>query len=117
MRRRRRRRRISRALGVVVLLTISTATAAGGPLSPGKNPPVLLTSPSITGAAVEGVSLVANRGTWSGPTRSYWFRWARCDSSGAACAAISSAREVRYTVAATDVGNTLRVTVIATNKN
>jgi hypothetical protein len=114
---RRRRRRISRVIAVVALLTISTATAAGGRPSPGKTAPVLLTPPSIAGAAVEGVSLVANPGTWSGPTKSYAFRWARCDSSGAACAAISAARDVRYIVAPADVGNTLRVSVIATNKN
>jgi hypothetical protein len=116
LRRRRRRRRIS-LLAVVAVVTISTAIAADGRLPPGKSPPVLLTSPSIAGAAVEGVTLVANPGTWSGPTKSYSFRWARCDSNGAACAAISAARDVRYIVAAADVGNTLRVTVIATNKN
>jgi hypothetical protein len=49
--------------------------------------------------------------------KKYSFQWARCDSSGAACTVISAAIGVRYTVIAADVGKTLRVTIIATNKN
>lgn len=59
--------------------------------------------------------MVADAGKWSGPTKSYSFRWLRCDSEGAACAPIGVS-QVRYVVIAADVGSTLRVTVIATNK-
>jgi hypothetical protein len=116
--RRRRRRRISRLLVVVAVVTIPTATAANGRFfAAGKSAPVLLTAPSIAGAAVEGALLVADPGTWSGPAKKYSFRWARCDASGAACEAISQARDDRYPVPAADVGKTVRVSVIATNKN
>jgi hypothetical protein len=110
----RRRRHISRLLVVVALVTISTAS---GRNPPGKSPPILATPPSIAGPAVEGQTLVADPGTWSGPTKTYSFRWARCNSTGAGCAAISAAGDARYNVVAADVGYTLRVTVIATNKN
>jgi hypothetical protein len=49
--------------------------------------------------------------------KGYSFYWARCDAAGAACTAIVGARGVSYTLTAADVGKTLRVTVIATNRN
>src|SRR5829696_2753948 len=108
-----RRRRVSSFLIILALLTISTATAANGPR--GSSPPVVVKPPSVLGAAVEGQTVVADAGRWSGPTKSYSFRWLRCDSEGAACAP-TGVSQVRYVVISADVGSTLRVTVIATNK-
>src|SRR5215207_8177264 len=111
---RRRHRRISLLLVANALVVISTA-GAGNP--PGQNPPVLSKLPSIAGSAVEEQLLTADPGTWKGRVKAYSFQWARCDSSGAACSAISGASTARYTETAADVGKTLRVVVVATNKN
>src|SRR5262249_37956768 len=46
---------------------------------------------------------------------SFHYRWSRCDTAGAACLAISGATGKIYTVSASDVGHTLRVTVTARN--
>jgi hypothetical protein len=61
--------------------------------------------------------VTADPGRWTGPARTYSFQWRRCDSSGAACSAIAAATRKNYLVVAADVGNTLRVTVVASNKN
>jgi hypothetical protein len=73
------------------------------------------TLPTISGAALVGQTLVATHGTWSGTPTSFHYAWSRCDATGAACLAISGATGKIYTVTASDVGHTLRVTVTARN--
>ena len=73
------------------------------------------TLPTISGAALVGQTLVATHGTWSGSPTSFHYAWSRCDTTGAACLAISGATGKIYTVTASDVGHTLRVTVTARN--
>ena len=68
------------------------------------------TLPTISGAALVGQTLVATHGTWSGSPTSFHYAWSRCDTTGAACLAISGATGKIYTVTASDVGHTLRVT-------
>jgi hypothetical protein len=112
------RRRLYQGLVIAALATVSAATASSGPKAGGgQRPPVNITLPSISGAAVEGQSVTADPGRWSGPARTYSFQWQRCDSSGAACSAIAAARKNTHLLVAADVGKTLRVTVVATNKN
>jgi hypothetical protein len=114
----RGRRRLYQGLMIAALATVSAATAGSGPgAGGGQRPPVNSTLPSISGAAVEGQSVTADPGQWTGPARTYSFQWQRCDSSGAACSAIAAATRKSYLVVAADVGKTLRVTVVASNKN
>jgi Polysaccharide lyase len=114
----RGRRRLYQGLVIGALATVSVATAGSGPRAGGgQRPPVNSTLPSISGAAVEGQSVTADPGRWTGPARTYSFQWRRCDSSGAACSAIAAATRKSYLVVAADVGKTLRVTVVASNKN
>jgi hypothetical protein len=114
----RSRRRLNQGLAIAALATVSAATASSGPeAGGGQRPPVNLTLPSISGAAIEGQSVTADPGRWSGPARTYSFQWQRCDSGGAACSAIAAATKKTYLVVAADVGKRLRVTVVATNKN
>jgi hypothetical protein len=114
----RGRRRLYQGLVIAALATVSAATAGSGPKAGGgQRPPVNSTLPSISGAAIEGQSVTADPGRWSGPARTYSFQWRRCDSSGAACSAIAAATRKNYLVVAADVGKTLRVTVVASNKN
>lgn len=73
------------------------------------------TLPTISGTALVGQTLVATHGTWSGNPTSFHYAWSRCDTTGAACLGISGATGKIYTVAASDVGHTIRVTVTARN--
>jgi hypothetical protein len=72
--------------------------------------------PLITGANTEqGTVLGTSNGSWTGSPTSYSYQWARCDTTGANCAAINLATAQTYTLAPADVGSTIRVTVTATN--
>ena len=64
----------------------------------------------------EGVELSASNGSWAAiNSRSFSYRWQRCGSSS--CSDISGATGGTYTLAAEDVGNTVRVVVIATTSD
>ncbi len=88
----------------------STATAPVTPL-----PPANTALPSVSGSTVEGQTLSASAGTWSGSPSSFAYRWQDCDGSGEACSNIAGATSSSYTLQATDVEHTLRVVVTASN--
>lgn len=72
--------------------------------------------PTISGSAVEGQTLAASSGSWSGATpMTFAFQWQRCNAEGAECAAIAGATGTTYTLGNADVGRRLRVLVTATN--
>ncbi|HEY4894745.1 MAG TPA: hypothetical protein VII01_01530, partial [Solirubrobacteraceae bacterium] len=106
-----RARLLASLLGALTL-TIAladVATAASGP-------PVNTAAPSIAGAAKDGASLKALKGSWTGaPTITYAYQWQRCDAGGASCAAIPGATAVGRHATHEDVGRTLRVLITATN--
>jgi uncharacterized delta-60 repeat protein len=79
-------------------------------------PPVNSIPPTISGAATEGQTLTANRGTWAGSstTLQYSYRWRRCDTAGANCFDITGASGTAYMLVAADVGHTIRVGETAT---
>ena len=77
--------------------------------------PVNQSLPTISGSTVQGQTLVASNGSWSGSPTSYGYQWSRCDSAGANCAAVSGATASSYQLASADVGKTLRVQVTASN--
>ena len=82
----------------------------------GAVPPNVVSPPNIAGRAEEGQTLTANQGTWSGTAPiTYAHQWQRCDQSGGSCADISGAVGPSHTLAAADVGSTMRVSVAATN--
>ncbi len=88
-----------------------TTTAAQSAECP--SAPVSLVRPSIGGTPVEGQTLTASPGMWTGePTLA--FSWLRCDVSGLTCSPVS-AGSTTYTLGAADVGSTVRVAVTATN--
>jgi hypothetical protein len=86
-----------------------TGHAAGG------TPPNNTATPTISGVPQEGQTLTAHHGTWDGSPTSYTYAWGRCDANGDNCSPIAGAVSSDYTLVAADVGQTLRVTVIATN--
>lgn len=72
--------------------------------------------PAITGNARQGQLLTSTTGTFTGTAPiAYGRAWLRCDETGAACVPIAGAGAATYTLAAADVGRTIRVTVTATN--
>lgn len=77
--------------------------------------PVNKALPTLSGAAQEGQAIGTSNGSWNGSPTSYAYAWSRCDASGNSCSAIGGATSATYSAASTDVGDTLRVTVTATN--
>lgn len=78
-------------------------------------PPVNGSVPTVTGTTMDGATLSATTGAWSGsPTMTYAFQWRRCNTSGAACIDIG-AGAATYVLTSADVSGTVRVVVTATN--
>lgn len=81
-------------------------------------PPSSSKAPSISGTPRVGQTLTADPGNWIGqnPIR-YAFQWQRCDEKGGSCASIIGATQKTYGLKNVDAGNTLRVSVTATDAN
>lgn len=108
-----------------MLRSLVTATNAGGsssaysaraavttaPLSP--SPPANTALPAISGATQEGQTLSASNGAWTNSPTSGSYQWQDCTLFG--CSTISGATAQTYTVQPADVGDTIDVTVTATN--
>ncbi len=78
--------------------------------------PVNTTEPSISGSAVVGSVLKANRGAWAGDDPiTYSFVWLRCNDKGDNCSEIQGANDPQYEIRDSDTGRTIRVRVIARN--
>jgi hypothetical protein len=101
-----------------------TATNGSGSATVASNPTATIVAgkprnvdpPTITASAVEGNTLQANPGTWTGaPPITFRYQWLRCNASGAGCKDISDATANAYVVRPRDVGSTLRVRVTAQN--
>jgi hypothetical protein len=73
------------------------------------------TAPTISGTQTQGQVVSVDEGNWTGAPSAFSYSWARCDTSGANCAAIADATTGSYTVTAADAGSTLRVTVTGSN--
>ncbi len=89
------------------LVTVGAATSC-------TSPPAV--APAITGSPVQGQTLTASSGTWSGPPpSSYSYQWQDCNSSGSSCVNITGATGATYILQGSDVGSTVEVTVTATS--
>jgi len=76
--------------------------------------PTISAPPVISGTALEGQTLTATTGSWTGEGPiAYAYQWERCAASGQ-CTAIAGATASSYALAAGDVESTLRVLVSAT---
>jgi hypothetical protein len=74
--------------------------------------------PTITGQAVEGQTLTATAGTWTGDQPiNFAYQWQRCDQSGLNCANIAGATTNSYRLTTADVGRTIRVAVTGQNSS
>jgi hypothetical protein len=95
-----------------------TGTAQSAPTAVIQTAPVApkaTSLPSIAGSTVEGSTLTANNGNWSGSSpMTFDFRWQRCNSNGGNCSNLNATSQT-YQLVAGDVGHTMRVLVKATN--
>ena len=79
----------------------------------GADAPFASARPTLTGTPIEGGTLTASNGTWSG-TPAFGYSWLSCDADGANCNTIDGAAGAAYTTTSADVGRRLRVRVTAT---
>jgi hypothetical protein len=113
-------RNFSRITVVLALaaLPFVPGVAVGGPNPPpGKQAPTNTSPPTVSGSAVEGSTLTADPGTWSGSGIKYSFQWQRCDAFGNGCANVAGATSSGYLLGSADVAKTLQVVVTGSNKN
>ena len=79
-------------------------------------PPVATTPPSISGTTVDGSTLTADPGSYSGTGPfDFDYQWQRCDADGTDCVDIPGADESTYDLVSADVGGAIVVVVTATN--
>jgi hypothetical protein len=97
----------------------AAATGIARPVGPG---PQLEMEPSISGPAVVGGRLIANRGLWAGASPiTYKYQWLRCppdavaDSPPASCQNLLGATKQAYVLGDGDRGTRVRVRVKASN--
>jgi hypothetical protein len=80
--------------------------------------PTVTSAPTVVGAAVAGERVTGAQGTWTGAgTLAYTYQWHRCDPTGAHCTSITGATTLSYKLGPKDVGQTIGLTVTATNAN
>jgi len=80
-----------------------------------ESPPANTALPTVTGSTLEGGTLTANVGTWTGTAPlTYSYQWQRCDAQGANCTVLKTPTQT-YPVGSPDLGSTLRVVVTASN--
>jgi hypothetical protein len=107
---------LTAALIATVAVFASMGTAQSSTAAQAQYAPSNTGAPTISGNPQEGQTLTASTGTWaSSSNTTYAYQWQRCNSTGAACAAIAGATNQTYVIGSADVGNTLRVLVTATN--
>lgn len=100
-------------LTALVVVGVAIGASSRSVIAPDNN-----TLPTITGNAVVASMLTANPGTWNGSSPiSFQYQWLICGSKGEACSNIGGATGKTYTVKSGDEGNTVRVKVIASNRD
>ena len=105
-------------LVIAVLAALVVVGVAIGATSRGAVAPTNDTLPTIKGDAVVGSELTANPGTWNGSSPfTFQYQWLICGSKGEACSNIGGATKKNFTVRSGDEGNTIRVKVIASNRD
>ncbi len=104
------------AVAGLASLLMAVSCWVGVASSQAADAPVNTALPTISGTATQGQTLTENNGTWdSSVVPPFTYQWEDCDSTGAACTAISGAINQTYLLTATDVGHTIVVQETATN--
>ncbi len=109
------------ASSIDVVVTATNARGSASATSPETQPvQALLPSntelPTITGLLKDGQLLSATTGTWTGtPPLAFKYQWQLCNPTGEDCKNLAEAIEPTLKLTPTDVGDTLRVIITATN--
>lgn len=106
-------------VGSTIQVSVTASNSAGPPASATSaqtavvqgNAPKNITAPTISGEALEGATLTASTGTWTGSSLKYAYAWERCD--GGSCSSVGTGSS--YSLSHADVGSALRVVVTASN--
>lgn len=98
---------------VTVSVGNSASTCPAYSLTLGADAPFASARPTVDGTAVEGSTLAATAGSWSG-TPAISHSWLSCDANGDGCTPIAGASGASYIPTAADVGRRLRARVTAT---
>jgi hypothetical protein len=98
----------------VIAALVAICASALGAASAQAVPPGNLAAPTISGNAVEGQTLTGTDGTWDDPGATFARHWQRSDGVGG-YDNIPGADGTQYTLTAADVGQTVRLRVIASN--
>jgi hypothetical protein len=93
----------------------ATASSKVTAVISGTAAPANTARPTVSGTPRPGEELTAATGTWSNGVRTYAFQWQHCDAAGANCNDVAGATGRTYGVRAADLGDTIRVSVTATN--
>jgi hypothetical protein len=101
------------AASIVIAAAVSSGSAQAQAQA---SPPHSTAVPAVSGTAVNGQTLTATPGSWTGDAPiTFAYQWRRCDANGANCVSISGATGSTYHLAGADVGFRLRARVTATN--
>jgi hypothetical protein len=110
-------------VGAYLVVLVSASNSAGSSQASSTastsvdSAPANSTRPSIQGSALQGQTLSATAGTWTGvPTPTLGYQWQDCDTNGANCTPIAGANATTYTIQASDIGDTIIVELTATNR-
>ena len=77
--------------------------------------PVVVSAPSVSGTGQVGQRLTASTGSWRSSPTSYTYQWKRASTANGNYASIGSETSNTYDITVDDVGQYIKVAVIATN--
>jgi hypothetical protein len=101
------------SLVALVVVGVAIASSSRGVVAPTNDTP-----PTIDGTATVGSTLTADPGNWNGSSGiTFQYQWLICGSKGEACSNIGGATKKTFTIRSGDEGNTIRVKVIASNRD
>jgi hypothetical protein len=103
---------------VLSLLVLSTCLWATAPSASAQTllaaAPKMLTPPSISGKAIEGIELKGSTGSWQATAPiTYGYTWLRCNASGEACVVVAGANGASLKLTGKDSGHTVELEVTA----
>ena len=103
-------------VGLVVVLGAVAGLGRQSAQAAAQVVPTIVSPPTIQGTARVGETLTGEHGDWSSTTPvTYAYQWRRCNASGGACVNIPGETTTSRLIAPDDVGQTLRLRVVATN--
>jgi WD40-like Beta Propeller Repeat/RTX calcium-binding nonapeptide repeat (4 copies) len=104
-------------VAVTAATTSTSGTGTGTGTGTTSTFPRNVTLPRVTGTLVQGSTLTASPGSWTGSAPlTYTYQWARCDDQDEDdCDDIAGATRSTYTLVSRDVGSRIRVAVTAAN--